>query len=355
MAIVTGANFLHRSEAAAVDLLRLSSAYAPTPLLDLSALAAQLGIGQVLAKDEGRRMLGSFKSLGGTYAGLRALARINSTDVDGLLAARPSNLPALICASDGNHGLAVAAAARFAGASARIFLHSGVPAIRASRIEAQGAAIEWVQGTYDDAVNAAAAAARTGAGILVADTTDDPADPVVGDVMAGYGVIAAEIREQTEAAGHRRPTHLFVQAGVGGLAASMAEGLKDWMTPPAAVIVVQPEESACVAAALAQGRVVRIPGDLHTAAEMLSCGEASAPALEILRRHSAQVVTVSEADLMEGPRILREGGGPATTPSGAAGLVGLYRVLKDSTGARFGIDADSRVLMIVSEANLKES
>ncbi|MGB9369546.1 MAG: pyridoxal-phosphate dependent enzyme [Xanthobacteraceae bacterium] len=351
---MTGSDFLGRAEAAAADLLRLSPAYAPTPLLDLSALAARLGVGRLLAKDEGRRMLGSFKSLGGTYAGLRALARLKGMDISGLLATRPGDLPALICASDGNHGLAVAAAARLAGTSARIFLHRGVPAVRARRIEEQGGEIVWVQGTYDDAVAAAAAAAanaRAGTGILVADTTDDPGDPVVGDVMTGYGVIAAEVRQQAEAAGYPPPTHLFVQAGVGGLAAAMAGGLRDWLAPPATIVVVEPEKSACVAAAFAHDRVVRIAGDLQTAAEMLSCGEASAPAMDILRRHRARVATVSEADLLEAPRLLREGGGPATTPSGAAGFAGLCHALS-GRGGNFGLGRDSRVLVVITESDL---
>jgi diaminopropionate ammonia-lyase len=334
MASMTGSEFLRCAETAAEDLLRLSPAYAATPLLDLSALAARLGVGRLLAKDEGRRMLGSFKSLGGTYAGLRALARLQGTDISGLLAARPRDLPALICASDGNHGLAVAAAARFAGSSARIFLHRGVPAVRARRIEQQGAEIAWVQGTYDDAVDAAAAA-----------------DPVVGDVMTGYGIIAAEVRREAAATGYPPPTHLFVQAGVGGLAAAMAEGLKDWMAPPAALVVVEPEQSACVAAAFRNDRVVRIEGDLQTAAEMLSCGEASTPAMDILRRHGARVVTVSEADLLEAPRLLRDGGGPATTPSGAAGFAGLCHALRGASG-NLGLGRDSRVLMVITEGDL---
>jgi diaminopropionate ammonia-lyase len=332
-------------------LLGLSPAYAPTPLLDLSTLAARLGIKQLLAKDEGKRMLGSFKSLGGTYAGLRALAREAGTDVSGLVSVRPSNLPMLICASDGNHGLAVAAAARFAGTSARIFLHKAVPAIRAARIEQQGAEIAWINGTYDDAVDAAAAAARSGAGLLVADTTDDPTDPIVRDVMVGYGIIGAEIRRQGEAAGYSRPTHIFVQAGVGGLAAAMAEGLKDWLAPPASLVVVEPEKSACVAAAFAHGGVVRIQGNLETAAEMLSCGEASAPALEDLRRHNARIVTVSEAELLDAPRLLRESSGLATTPSGAAGFAGLRRVLNQNGGS-FDLGPDSRALIVITEGDL---
>ena len=330
----------------AAELLRLSPAYAPTPLLDLPGLAAHLGIAQLLAKDESRRMLGSFKSLGGTYAGLRALARAAGTEIGALLDPehRPAGLPVLLCASAGNHGLAVAAAARFAGATARIFLHPGVPPARAGRIAAQGAEIVRVPGTYDDAVDAVAAAARAGGGILVADTTDDPADPVVGDVMAGYGVLSAEIRRQVAAAGHQQPTHLYVQAGVGGLAAAMAEGLADWLAPPAAVIVVEPAQAACVAAALAHGRPIRIPGDLDTAAGMLSCGVASAPALAVLQRHRARAVAVPEAELAAAPRLLRDHGGPATTPSGAAGLAGLVH---DA-----GLDAASRVLIVVTECEL---
>jgi diaminopropionate ammonia-lyase len=345
----------HTAEGIAAELLRLSPAYAPTPLLDLRELAARCGVAQVLAKDEGRRMLGSFKSLGGTYAGLQALARAAVTDIAGLLdpADRPDALPALICASDGNHGLAVAAAARFAGAPARVYLHAGVPAARAQRIAAEGAAIVRVEGTYDDAVEAAAEAARAGDGILVADTTHDPADPVVGDVMAGYGVMAAEIRRQIEVASHRRPTHLFVQAGVGGLAAALADGLEGWMVPPAAVIVVEPESAACVAAALTENRLVRVPGDLETSAEMLSCGEASAPAVEVLRRHGARAVTVSEAALAGATRLLREQGGPTTTPSGAAGLAGLMSLLSSGSAPGFQLDAASRVLILVTEADFE--
>lgn len=345
----------YTAENVAAELLRLSPAYAPTPLLDLPRLAVLCGVARILAKDEGRRMLGSFKSLGGTYAGLRALARAAGTDIAGLLdpRGRPNALPALICASDGNHGLAVAAAARFAGAPARVYLHAGVPAARARRIAAQGAVIVRVEGTYDDAVDAAAEAARAGDGILVADTTDDPADPVVGDVLAGYGVMAAEIRRQVETAGHEQPTHLFVQAGVGGLAAALADGLKAWMAPPAAVIVVEPERAACVAAALAENRLVRVPGDLETSAEMLSCGEASAPAVAVLRRHGARTVTVPEAALGDAPRLLREQGGPATTPSGAAGLAGLVSLLASGSASAFGLDAASRVLILVTEADLE--
>ncbi|QDJ12205.1 Putative diaminopropionate ammonia-lyase (plasmid) [Roseomonas mucosa] len=337
------------SSSIAADLAGLSPEYAATPLLDLPGLAARLGVQQVLAKDEGRRMLGSFKSLGGTYAGLRALARAAGTDIRGVIATRPEGQPVLVCASDGNHGLAVAAAARFAGASARVYLHSGVPQSRARRIEAEGAEVVWVQGTYDDAVDAAAEAARAGVGLLVADTTDDPNDPVVRDVMAGYGVMAEEIRAQVEATGHPRPTHLFVQAGVGGLAAAMAEGLGDWLAASGQIIVVEPESAPAVAAALAAGNVVRVEGDLETTAEMLSCGEASAPALEVLRRHRVEAVSVPESILDEAPAVLWDCGGPTTTSSGAASLAGALAIHEQGPG----LPRDARILILITERDVE--
>jgi diaminopropionate ammonia-lyase len=341
----TSQSFLRQADAIATELHRLSDAYAPTPLLELPALARKLGVAHLHAKDEGQRMLGSFKSLGGTYAGLRALSRACGLDISDMLASRPDDLPALVCASDGNHGLAVALAARLAGAPARVFLHATVPESRSRRIAAEGAGIVMVQGTYDDAVDAAAAAAREGAGILIADTTDDPADPVVGDVMAGYGVMAAEIRRQFEASGAPRPTHLFVQAGVGGLAAAMAEGLAGWMAPPSAIIVVEPGEAACIAEALAAGHAIRLSGALETVAGMLSCGEASAPALEVLLRHGARAEPVSEAILAEAPVLLRNSGGPATTASGGAGLAGLMAMVARGAGP----GAAASVLILVTE------
>jgi len=343
------------SDAIAAELLLLSPEYAPTPLIDMPTLARRLGVAQALVKDEGCRMLRSFKSLGGTYAGLRALARAAGLDIAGLIEQRPTGLPTLVCASDGNHGLAVAAAARFAGGPARIFLHSGVSAARAARIEAMGAEIVWIDGTYDDTVDAAAEAVRGTRDILVADTTELPSDPVVADVMAGYGVIAAEIRQQVQASGLPRPTHVFVQAGVGGLAAAVADGLKGWMAPPAAVIVVEPAEAACVEAALAAGAPVRLAGALETTAGMLSCGEASTPALAVLRRCGAGVVTVSEAALEAAPVELRALGGPSTTPSGGASLAGALAAADDAgIRARFGIGAESRVLILVTEAAIEE-
>lgn len=327
--------------------------YRPTPLIELPGLARLAEVGRIFVKVESERPLGNFKALGGMVAGLRALARAaNAATLQDLCVARGDRmpLPRLICASDGNHGLAVAAAAQRAGAKASVYLPIGVSRARAERIEAIGGDIVWISGTYDDAVHEAASAAARGDGLLIADTTADPDDIVVKDVMAGYAVIAAELAVQLRDEMNDRPSHAFVQAGVGGLAAAMAEGLAEVMQAPARLLVVEPASAACVAVALMAGRPLRISGDLHTAAEMLSCGRVSAAALEILQRHRAESVVVGDNALRAAVSALQDAGGPDTTASGAAGLAGLLQVAtRSELRTAHRLDRDSRVLLIVTE------
>ncbi len=333
--------------------------YRPTPLLELPELARLANVGRVFVKAEGARPLGNFKVLGGMVAGLRALARAaGATSFQDFDASRSHHraLPRLICASDGNHGLAVAAAARKAGTQASIYLPSCVSRIRAARIEAFGADVVRVSGTYDDAVRDAAAAAARGDGLLISDTSTDPDDAVVRDVMAGYALLTHELVVQFNDDAEDRPSHLFVQAGVGGLAAAMAEGLGDLMQAPKRLLIVEPESAACVAIALAAGHPVRIAGDLRTSAEMLSCGLASAPALEVLLRHDARSIIVGEDELHTAVDILRQIGGLETTPSGAAGLAGLLQVAANpALRAAHRLDPDSKVLLVVTEGAVADS
>lgn len=322
----------------------------PTPLHDAPLLAERAGVGRVLIKDEGERPFGNFKILGGMIAGLLALARATGMRLE-MVATRQiesSKLPRLICASDGNHGLAVAAAAQTAGTRATIFLHSGVAQARAARIAALGADIVWTEGTYDDAVHAARAAAVQGEGLLVPDTSADPNDATVRDVMRGYTIMTEELAHQFAKA-DTSPTHLFIQAGVGGLAAAVADGLAPCLRAPATLAVVEPAAAACVGDALETGRIERFGGNLHTAAEMLSCGEASAPALSVLLRHRAQAIAVDEARIEDAVHIMEQSGF-STTASGACGLAGLVQAGGDfAARKRLGLNAQSVVLLVVTE------
>ncbi|MEH6422259.1 pyridoxal-phosphate dependent enzyme [Pseudomonas sp. CGJS7] len=337
------------------DPAQLWPDYRPTDLLDLPELARRCGVRRVLAKAENQRALGSFKSLGGMYAGLRALSRrtgaASLAQLRAACAAAPSPLR-LLCASDGNHGLAVAAAARQAGVAALIFLPAAVPEARAARIRALDAQVVRVAGDYEDAVLQAEAAAARGEGLLIADTGSDADDPVIADVLAGYGLLARELRAQCA----QPPSHVYVQAGVGVLAAALAEGLHDWLRAPARLTVVEPERAACVGHGLQVGLAQRIDGDLDTVAGMLSCGQAASVALASLLRRGATAMSVDEAQLIQAPGVVSASGGPETTPSGAAGVAGLLRAAEEPALRRaHGLDENSVVLVVISEAALVEA
>lgn len=319
----------------------------PTPLVRLDPLARRAGVGAVLAKLESERPLGSFKSLGGMLAGLRAMARsLGLPHIHALLAAPEAAAgQRLICASDGNHGLSVAAAARRVGASATIYLPASVDPVRAERIIALGGRVILVEGTYDEAVEQAEQASARDGCLLIADTASGPDSQVVRDVMDGYGLIAEELNAQTAGA---RPTHLFAQAGVGGLAAALTR-----VRGGGRLIVVEPASAACVGLALRAGKPVPAEGGLETAAQMLSCGLASAPALRVLLHHGAAPVAVDEDQLAAGVQMLGEAGGPAATASGSAGITGLLKVAHDPLlRAEHGLTADSVVLVTVTEGAL---
>lgn len=334
------------------DITHIWENYRPTSLIELHSLAKLTGVARVFAKLEGERPLGNFKLLGGMVAGLWALARAAGVPTPAQLrlrANRPRSLPRLVCASDGNHGLAVAAAARWAGTTATIYVPASVSRFRLDRIRSLGGAIVAVEGSYDDAVRQAAAAAADGLGILVADTTSDPDDITVADVMQGYSLITRELAVQLSDAGSR-PSHLFAQAGVGGLAAAMAKGLHPLMRSPGGILVVEPERAACVARGLEAGRPVSLSGDLETVAEMLSCGTASAPALAILQQHRARSVVVGDDQLQHAVDALRRAGGPETTASGAAGLAGFLKTASDiELRASHELDSSSDVLLVITE------
>ena len=358
-----------------LDPAALWDNYRPTTLLELSELARQLNVGRVFAKLENERPLGNFKAVGGMTAGLKALGghpaaaapasqpreahasqprEVHASQPAAAPAshpvaapAPPGPMPTLICASEGNHGLSVAAAAARAGTKATVYLPSNANPIRADRIKAIGGEIHWIDGTYDDAVEAAAAAAARGEGLLIPDTSPNPHDPVVKDVMTGYGLITQELRDQLPV----RPTHLFVQAGVGGLASAMVDGLHDFMSAPHRILIVEPASAACVSQALAAGHPVLIPGSLHTSAEMLACGLASAPAIEILKQHNVHSLLVNEDHLQVAPATLQRAGGPPTTPSGAAGLAGLvHAATNPAHRTDHHLTPTSTVLLIITEA-----
>ena len=241
----------------------------PTPLVALPALAESLGAGALWLKDETARFgLPAFKSLGVEFAVHRLAER-------GELA----GVTTLVCASAGNHGRAVARAARSAGLAATIFLDAGVARARVEAIAGEGADIVRVTGNYDDAVRDAAAHAASTGGLVVSDTAWDGYTRIPHDIMLGY----TRLMDEAAAAwsGDGPPDVLLVQAGVGGLLAAVASW-SAWTfgSDRPRLVAVEPTLAACVQASAKAGRPTRIDGPLTTVMAGLRCGEVSPLAFE---------------------------------------------------------------------------
>jgi diaminopropionate ammonia-lyase len=220
-------------------------------------------------------------------------------------------------------------------------------------MRALGAEVRRVAGNYDDSVHYAKQAASEHGWLLISDTADTPFDPVAAEVMHGYGVMALEMLEQLKG---RLPTHLIMQAGVGGFAAAIAGCLAEVGGAERPVtLVVEPETAACVMESACHGEPSRIHGDLATNMAMLSCGETSAPAWVVLQRRADAFITVSDDLAIAAMTVLRQADpeqSVRTSPSGAAGLAGLIAAVGDqSVAVRLGINAASRVLIFATEGD----
>jgi diaminopropionate ammonia-lyase len=327
--------------------------YAPTSLRSLPNLADRFAIASLSYKDESTRFgLGSFKALGGAYAAKRALSRASITDlgrapIDGQGAFGEKGRLTLCCATDGNHGRSVAYAAQRLGCRCVVFMHEHAPETKAEAIRALGAQVITTPGTYDDSVSLARQLARSNGWVAVMDTSDDEFDETVVDVMNGYATSALEICDQCPA---YPPTHAFVQAGVGGLAAAVAATLAQvFGRERPTLVVVEPETAACCLECALNGSPVSVRGDLKTTMQMLSCGRASNVAWKILNRRADAFLAIEDR-LAEAARdeLVRQKIDAGV--SGAAALGGLMAAINaPELRNALAIDRHSRVLVFGTE------
>lgn len=315
----------------------------PTPLVALPALASRLGLGAFWVKDETSRFgLPAFKSLGVEFA-VDALRQRG--DLDGVTT--------LVCASAGNHGRAVARAARVAGLAARIFLDDDVAPSRVAAIASEGAEIVRVRGTYDDAVRLAAADASARGGLVVSDTSYDGYERIPRDIMLGYTQVMDEA--ETAWGDDGPPDVMLVQAGVGGLLAAVASW-SAWRYGDARprLVAVEPARAACVQASARAGAPTRVEGPLTTIMAGLRCGEVSPLAFAAVRDLVDAYLAIDDQRCRAAMRHLARpfAGDPAMAvgTSGAAG-VGAALALADDPAARaaLGITTRTRVLAIATE------
>ncbi|MEO3791889.1 pyridoxal-phosphate dependent enzyme [Nonomuraea sp. B10E15] len=317
--------------------------YRPTPVHTLRAFA---GTYAVHIKDESLRMgLGSFKALGGAYA-VR------------LMAEREPGGPPFVCASAGNHGISVAAGAAEAGVPCVVYLSEDVPQAFERRLRALGAEVRRSGRHYDDSMAAALRTAEEQGWRLVSDSSWEGYTAVPLDVMRGYTVLFDELSglgELSSAAepagdgpdeGPGAPTHVFVQAGVGGLAAAAAGYVRDRWGEQPKVIVVEPEGAPCLLESARAGTSVRIRGG-HTTLGRLDCLEPSLIAHRLLSHLADLYMTITDEEADAAVRLL-SGHGVALSPCGAAGAAGLLELSGDSRRA-LGVDERSRVLLVGTE------
>lgn len=302
---------------------------AETPLLEAEAIAVEAGVAQVWVKDErGRMGLGSFKALGAAYviASHGAAARGRT----------------YVTASAGNHGLSVAAGAAAFGARSVIYIAETVPEPFADRLKEQGAEVRRVGAVYEQAMQAAEDEARARGWHLLSDTawpgyTKDPLT-----VMEGYLALMAEVVRQMPQA----PSHVFLQAGVGGLAGACAAFARaHWGNGPR-IVVVEPAVAPALHGSVAAGRAITTQGPASNMGR-LDCKTPSLIALKGLARDADAyaLITEEEAQVGAGTAMVA---GLASTPSGAAGIAALLALGEDGKRA-LGITPEATVLCILSE------
>jgi diaminopropionate ammonia-lyase len=338
--------------------------YRPTPLVALPGLARAANVNTLHYKNEAHRFgLKSFKPLGGAFAVARMLIRelpglVGQADItiDELLAGRHRQAVSrftVTAATDGNHGRSVAWGARMFGCRCVIFINEAVSEGREKAIASFGAEVRRNPGSYDDAVRKAQTIAAAEGWHVIADTSDDIAVQAPRDVTQGYAVMAAETIDQLPCG--ETPTHIFLQAGVGGMAAATcAQFWQEFGPKRPMTILVEPVNAACWFASLRAGHPVVIDGDLDSLMGGLACGEISRLAWEILAVGADAMMTIEDAAAADCMRLLADGpyGDPVIVAgeSGVAGLAGFLAAAQDADMRQtLSLDDNSRVVVFGTE------
>lgn len=320
-------------------MLEHCPAYTPTPLRSHPGLATHSGVATLWIKDESERMrLGSFKALGGAFAVARMIAEASGeTDLMGEAAKRIAATMTFITASAGNHGLSIAAGGRIFGAQSVVVLCASVPEGFANRIRALGADVIRVDGSYEDSIDHASSVAEKNGWIHLADGSWDGYIERPALVMEGYTVLAEECRATFDRQGIW-PSHVLLQAGVGGFAAAIAANIRDHWPEQPRIVVVEPDAAPCLMESVRGGTLTRADGPESNMGR-LDCKDASLISFQSLRHDADLFVTVSDDEALAAVDLLKQHGLP-TTPSGAAALAAL---------ARLDLGGDSRCLLVATE------
>jgi diaminopropionate ammonia-lyase len=329
-------------------LHRALPGYAVSPLHAPESLARELGVGAVWLKDESERFrLPAFKALGAWWAGCCALAeRLGAPELrtdPAALRARAGELGdlALVCATEGNHGRAVARLARDLGLRADIYVGHHMARARRDAMASEGADVIAVDGGYEGAVAASAARVGDTDALVISDTAWPGYEDVPARVIEGYATMFAELEEQLPG----EPDVAFVPTGVGALAAAAAAGF-----PPATrLVAVEPAAAACVLASVRAGAPVELPGPFATAIGPLACGTPSPVAWPALAARFDAFCALDDATAEEGVRRLHALGLDRGDTSGATLAAALELLARDDARAALDVGENSSVVVLLTE------
>lgn len=342
-----------------------------SPLKGLSALAEMLGLGGLSTKDEAMRLsLSSFKVLGGSFAIYKVLQQklgleTRELTFDELISdeIRERIGPITFAtATDGNHGRGVAWAANKLRQPCVIYVHSKTSRARVEAIESHGARVEIIDGTYDDAVRQITADADSNGWQVVSDTSWDGYEEIPIWIMQGYTTLFSEAQEQLAAQGVVKPTHLFIQAGVGALAASgVAFYHRIFGTEAPITVIVEPAQAACLlqSARAGDGQPRHFAGDLNTIMAGLACGDPSPIAWRLLWDRANAFVSVPDYVAAKGMRVYGvplEGDPPVISGESGAVTLGAVMFIMEAPEGRelrqaLDLGPESHVLLVNSEGN----
>jgi diaminopropionate ammonia-lyase len=346
--------------------------YSETPLTKLDQMASYFHLGSVFIKDESYRFgLKAFKVLGGSYSMAKYIAKETGRDV--------SELPydvltsdalhdefgtaTFFTATDGNHGRGVAWAAEKLRQKAVVHMPKGTTQTRLENIKKLGADVDILELNYDDCVRQAAREAdATPRGVIVQDTAWDGYEEIPSWIMQGYGTMAMEAGQQLKAAGVERPTHVFVQAGVGSLAGAVVGYYANlYKDNPPVFVVVEAEAAACLykGAVANDGKPRIVDGDMQTIMAGLACGEPNTISWDILKNHVDCFIAAPDWVAAQGMRMLAaplHGDTPITSgESGAAPFGALSVIMTDDNYAELRkalkLDENSKVLVFSTEGD----
>ncbi|MBQ7283991.1 MAG: diaminopropionate ammonia-lyase, partial [Oscillospiraceae bacterium] len=321
------------------DFHRSFDGYSVTPLAKLSSTAKVLGCGEIYVKDESYRFgLNAFKALGGSYCLGRYIADVLGKDLasltySDLVSEETKKLTGditFVTATDGNHGRGIAWTAAKLGQKAVVYMPKGSAFERLDNIRKLGATADITDVYYDDTVRFAKRQAEENGWVLVQDTAWDGYEEIPTRIMQGYLTMAYEAVQQL---GDKKPTHIFLQAGVGAMAGALTTFFRDVYGFEPKIVIVEPDKADCFyhTAKADDGKIHAVGGALDTIMAGLACGEPCTIAWDLIKYGADAFISMDDSCAADGMRILAAPAGDddkvVSGESGAGGFGAAVQIL----------------------------